>query len=137
MNHRSRIAGLAARSLAGLLIGVGAAAATPGPQVEGRVRLASGQAAAGVQVRLYDLADPTRSLGAAADEAGYFSLAAPRPVGETDALPRRFELFQNYPNPFNPSTTIPYQLPAPAQPRNHFRRGNLLKAHGAALRRSR
>ena len=116
-NQRNRTAVLAARCLAGLLIGVGAAAAFPGPPVEGRVRLSSGQAAAGVHVRLYDLADPTRSLGTATDEAGYFSLAAPRPAGDTDALPRRFELLQNYPNPFNPSTTIPYQLPAPAHVR--------------------
>ena len=108
---------LAARGLGGLLIGVGAAAASPGPQVEGWVRLPSGQAAAGVQVRLYDLADPTRSLGVATDEGGYFSLAAPHQAWETGALPRRFELFQNYPNPFNPSTTIPYQLPAPAHMR--------------------
>ena len=99
-----------------LLIGVGAATASE-PQVEGWVRLASGQAVAGVQVRLYDLADPTRSLGTATDGAGYFSLAAPHQAWETGALPRRFELFQNYPNPFNPSTTIPYQLPAPARVR--------------------
>ena len=117
MNHRSRIAVLAAGYLAGLLIGVGATVASSEPQIEGWVRLASGQAAAGMQVRLYDLSDPTRSLGVATDEAGYFSLAAPRPAGEADALPRRFELFQNYPNPFNPSTTIPYQLPAPAHVR--------------------
>ena len=104
-------------SLSGLLIGVGAAAAAPGQQIEGWVRLASGQAAAGVQVRLYDLADPTRSLGVATDEAGYFSLAAPHQAWETGALPRHFELFQNYPNPFNPSTTIPYRLPAPAHVR--------------------
>ena len=92
-------------------------AAAPELPIEGRVRLASGQAAAGVQVRLYDLADPTRSLGVATDGAGYFSLAPPRPAGETDALPRRFELFQNYPNPFNPATTIPYQLPGTDQVR--------------------
>jgi hypothetical protein len=29
--------------------------------------------------------------------------------------PESFELFQNYPNPFNPSTTIAYQLAAPAR----------------------
>ena len=81
------------------------------------MRFTSGQAAAGVQVRLYDLSDPTRSLGVATDEAGFFSLVAPHQAWGTGALPRRFELFQNYPNPFNPSTTIPYQLPAPAHVR--------------------
>ena len=107
----------AIRGLAGWLLlapGVPAAAESP---IEGWVRFASGQAASGVQVRLYDVADPTRSQGVATDEAGYFILAAPRPAGETEALPQRFELFQNYPNPFNPSTTIPYQLPGPAQVR--------------------
>ena len=29
------------------------------------------------------------------------------------AVPREFSLRQNYPNPFNPSTTIPFQVPAP------------------------
>ena len=79
------------------------------PQLEGWVRLASGQPAAGVQVRLFDLTDPRRSVGTTADEEGYFALAAPR---SADAQPQGFALLQNYPNPFNPSTIIPYQLPA-------------------------
>ena len=79
------------------------------PQLEGWVRLASGQPAAGVQVRLFDLTDPRHSVGATANEEGYFALAAPR---SADARPQGFALLQNYPNPFNPSTIIPYQLPA-------------------------
>ena len=79
------------------------------PQLEGWVRLASGQPAAGVQVRLFDLTDPRRSVGTTANEEGYFALAAPR---SADAQPQGFALLQNYPNPFNPSTIIPYQLPA-------------------------
>ena len=39
------------------------------PQLEGWVRLASGQPAAGVQVRLFDLTDPRRSVGTTADFA--------------------------------------------------------------------
>ena len=84
------------------------------PQLEGWVRLASGQPAAGVQVRLFDLTDPRRSVGTTADEEGYFALAAPR---SADAQPQGFALLQNYPNPFNPSTIIPYQLPAPTHVR--------------------
>ena len=79
------------------------------PQLEGWVRLASGQPAAGVQVRLFDLIDPRHSVGTTANEEGYFALAAPR---SADAQPQGFALLQNYPNPFNPSTIIPYQLPA-------------------------
>ena len=117
MSLRSRTPAAVAWGLAVLLVCPGGVAVATELSIEGRVRLASGQAAAGVQVRLYDLSDPTRSLGVATDEAGYFSLAPPRPAGETDALPRRFGLFQNYPNPFNPATIIPYQLPAPAHVR--------------------
>ena len=79
------------------------------PQLEGWVRLASGQPAAGVQVRLFDLTDPRHSVGTTANDEGYFALAAPR---SADAQPQGFALLQNYPNPFNPSTIIPYQLPA-------------------------
>ena len=79
------------------------------PQLEGWVRLVSGQPAVGVQVRLFNLADPRLSVGTTANEEGYFALAAPR---SADARPQGFALLQNYPNPFNPSTIIPYQLPA-------------------------
>ena len=48
------------------------------PRLEGWVRLASGQPAAGVQVRLFDLTDPRRSVGTTADEEGYFP-AQPTP----------------------------------------------------------
>ncbi len=34
---------------------------------------------------------------------------------QVDALPNSCALAQNYPNPFNPSTTIPYELSAPAE----------------------
>ena len=82
----------------GLLLSVSISAES---LLEGRVRLASGQPAAGVQVRLFDLADLRRSISATTDETGHFTLA----------LPQGFALGQNYPNPFNPSTIIPYQLP--------------------------
>ena len=81
------------------------------PLLEGRVRLASGQPAADVQVRLVDLTDLRRSVGTTTDAAGYFVLSLQTLSGGT-ALPTDFALGQNYPNPFNPSTVIPYQLPA-------------------------
>ena len=80
------------------------------PTLEGRVRLSSGQPAAGVQVRLFDLTDLRRFVGTTTDEAGFFALSLQTLSGST-ALPTDFALGQNYPNPFNPSTIIPYQLP--------------------------
>ena len=77
--------------------------------VEGRVRLASGEAAVGAQVLVFDLADLSRWVGATTDESGQFvvSLGA---LGSGQVLPAGFGLGQNYPNPFNPGTVIPYQL---------------------------
>ena len=94
-------------SIIGLLLSVSVSAE---PLVEGRVRLVSGAPAAGVQVRLFDLADLRRSISATTDEAGHFTLSLSAFAHGT-ALPQGFALGQNYPNPFNPSTIIPYQIP--------------------------
>ncbi len=93
-------------SLLGLVLSVSVGAE---PLLKGRVWLASGQPAAGVHVRLFDLTDLRRSVGTTSDEAGYFALRLATVGGP--ALPQDFALGQNYPNPFNPSTIIPYQLP--------------------------
>ena len=83
------------------------------PLLEGRVRLSSGQPAAGVQVRLFDLTDLRRFVGTTTDETGHFALPLrPFSTDRGTALPTSFSLGQNYPNPFNPSTVIPYQIPA-------------------------
>ena len=83
------------------------------PLLKGQVRLSSGQPAADIQVRLFDLTDLRRFIGTTTDEDGHFAL--PLQMSSMDrgtALPTNFALGQNYPNPFNPSTVIPYQLPA-------------------------
>ena len=81
--------------------------------LEGQVQLSSGQPAAGVQVRLFDLTDLRRFVGTTTDETGRFALPLRAlSTARGTALPTDFALGQNYPNPFNPSTVIPYQLPA-------------------------
>ena len=83
------------------------------PLLKGQVRLSSGQSAADIQVRLFDLTDLRRFVGTKTDEAGYFALPLKMfSMNRGTALPTNFALGQNYPNPFNPSTVIPYQIPA-------------------------
>ena len=96
-------------SLLGLVLSVSVGAE---PLLKGRVWLASGPPAAGVQVRLFDLTDLRRSVGTTTDEAGHFALRLQAfSTDRRTALPQDFALGQNYPNPFNPSTIIPYQIP--------------------------
>ena len=97
----------------GLLLSVSVSAES---LLEGRVRLASGAPAAGVQVRLFDLADLRQLVTATTDETGHFTLAL-QAFAPGSALPQGFALGQNYPNPFNPSTLIPYQIPTAAHVR--------------------
>ena len=97
--------------LAGLVGLVLSGAVGAEPVVEGRVRLASGDAAVGAQVLVFDLADLRRWVGTTTDESGQFVLSLGA-LGSGQALPEGFGLGQNYPNPFNPRTVIPYKLAA-------------------------
>ena len=102
-------------SFIGLVLSVSVGAE---PLLEGRVRLSSGQPAAGVQVRLFDLNDLRRFVGTTTDETGHFALPLRAfSTARGTALPTHFALGQNYPNPFNPSTIIPYRLPTSAHVR--------------------
>ena len=95
-------------SFIGLMLSVSVGAES---LLEGRVRLSSGQPAADVQVRLFDMTDLRRSVGTTTDETGHFALPLRAfSTAKSAALPTDFALGQNYPNPFNPSTLIPYQL---------------------------
>ena len=109
----------AMKSLIGIFIGLVLSVSVGAePLLEGRVRLSSGQPAAGVQVRLFDWTDLRRFVSTTTDETGHFAL--PLRTFSTvrgTALPTDFALGQNYPNPFNPSTIIPYQLPTSAHVR--------------------
>ena len=102
-------------SFIGLVLSVSVGAE---PLLEGRVRLSSGQPAAGVQVRLFDWTDLRGFVGTTTDETGHFALPLRAfSTARGTALPSDFALGQNYPNPFNPSTVIPYQLPTAAHVR--------------------
>ena len=87
-------------------------------QIEGRVRLDSGEPVAGAQVLLFELTNlRSAPVGTTTDQTGHFALPVRSLRGSASVSPERFDLGQNYPNPFNPSTIIPYQLSAATQVR--------------------
>ncbi len=84
-------------SFIGLVLNVSVGAE---PLIEGRVSLPSGQPAAGVQVRLFDLTDLRRFVGTTTDETGHFALPLRAfSTARGTALPTDFVLGQNYPEP--------------------------------------
>ena len=106
------------RLIEGLMVLLAVVPARAEVQIEGRVRLDSGEPVAGAQVLLFELANlRSAPVGATTDQTGYFALSLRSLQGSASVSPERFDLGQNYPNPFNPSTIIPYQLSAATQVR--------------------
>ena len=106
------------RLIEGLMVLLAVVPARAEVQIEGRVRLGSGEPVAGAQVLLFELANlRSAPMGATTDQTGYFALPLRSLQGSASVSPERFDLGQNYPNPFNPSTIIPYQLSAATQVR--------------------
>ncbi len=106
------------RLIEGLIVLLAVVQAGAAVQIEGRVRLDSGEPVAGAQVLLFELADlRSAPVGTTTDQTGYFALPLRFLQGRASVSPERFDLGQNYPNPFNPSTIIPYQLSAATQVR--------------------
>ena len=89
------------KSLIGIFIGLVLSVSVGAESLlEGQVRLSSGQPAAGVQVRLFDLTDLRRFVGTTTDETGHFALSLQTfSTARGTPLPTDFALGQNYPNP--------------------------------------
>ena len=106
------------RLIEGLMVLLAVVPARAEVQIEGRVRLGSGEPVAGAQVLLFELANlRSAPVGTTTDQTGYFALPLWSLQGSASVSPKRFDLGHNYPNPFNPSTIIPYQLSAATQVR--------------------
>ena len=102
----------------GLMVLLAVVPARAEGQIEGRVRLDSGEPVAGAQVLLFELTNlRSAPVGTTTDQTGHFALPLKSLRGSASVSPERFDLGQNYPNPFNPSTIIPYQLSAATQVR--------------------